>query len=105
VVTGHGGHHRDVARCQAHPLGYPPGVRRADDRVVQSVVALSDVVQQGAEQQQIRARHLTGEPRGLRGRLEQMPVDGEPVHWIVLGFAAHRVPFGNDPGEQPRVIE
>ncbi len=104
VVTGQGGYRRDIVGRQAHALPDPFGMHRADDRVL-ARVALADVVQQGAEQQQIGARHLAGELRGLRGRLEQMPVDGEAVHRIVLGLAAHGVPFGNEAGEQTGVIE
>ena len=85
VMAGQRDHRRDIAGLQAHPLANLLGVRGPDHGMVTSRVALADVVQQRAQQEEIRARHLAGEPRGLGGRLEQVPVDGEAVHRVVLG--------------------
>ena len=60
VVAHERGDRRRVAVGQPHPVGDPLGDHRARDRVVALRVALADVVQQRAEQQQIRA----GRPGG-----------------------------------------
>ena len=46
--------------------------------------ALADVVQQRAEQQQVGPGHVAGERGGLGRGLDQVPVDGEPVHRVAL---------------------
>ena len=73
----------------------------ADFRVV-ARVPLADVVQQRAQQQEIRpcaARNLAVETlgiadrRALGDRLERMTVDGEPVVRVALRSCAHMLPL------------
>ena len=63
--------------------------------------ALADVVQQGGGQQQVGPVHPAGEPGGLHGGLHQVAVDGEAVHGVALRPAAHPLPVGHQPGDQP----
>ena len=82
----------DVGRRQADPGGDLGGDRGADDAVVAGQ-ALADVVQERADQQQVGPVHLAGVGGRLVGGLDQVPVQGEAVHRVVLRQAAHPGPL------------
>ncbi len=95
---------------------------RADLRVV-ARPSLGDVVQQRAEQQQlratrrarddcvdvVRAAHVTvsriEQPCALGDSLEQVPINCEAVVRVALGPRSHVFPFGQDADEHAFVIE
>ena len=57
-------------------------------------VALADVVQQGAEHQQVGTVGAGDQRRRRWRRLHEVPVDGEAVVGVALRLAAHRLPLG-----------
>ena len=90
----------DVRGWQPDPGRHRLGQRHADGAVVTGK-PLADVVQQGAEQQQVGAVHLAGVPAGLVGGLHEVPVEGVAVHRVVLGQAAQPGPLGQPAVDQP----
>ena len=83
VATSSGGRPIRVAMSARHDhahLGVVPGV------------PLADVVEQGAEQQQVDPAHPVGHGGGVGRGLEQVPVDGEAVVRVALGLVADRWP-------------
>ena len=88
------------------------------DRVVAGL-ALGDVVEQRGEEQHVaprargrrrrRSRHPAGrrveERRALGHRLERVPVDGEAVVGVALRPCPHVRPLGEQPHQQPDVVE
>ncbi len=104
VVRGERGDGLDVVVGEPHPAGDLASVLGADERVV-AWVALADVVQQRADEQQVGTVDLAGVVGGVRRGLEQVPVDGEAMHRVVLCPAAHRVPFRDQRAQQPGEIE
>ncbi len=96
---------RRVAVRQPDPGGDRPGDAGADRGVVDAGRALADVVQQRAEQQQVRPGDASAQA-GRAGRgLQQVPVDRVPVDGVVLGAEAHRVPLGQQPDQQADLVE
>ncbi len=75
------------------------------DLGVISRVALADVVQEGAHQQEVGPFHPSGESGRFRRGLQQVPVDGEPVVDVALRPASARLPFRQEPHEQPHLVE
>ncbi len=101
-------HHRDqhVGVRRREPEPWREIVDDLDSHVgVVAGPALADVVQQGAEQQQVGPVDLAGRRRRGGGCLQQVPVDGEAVVGIALRPAAHRLPLGQQPDEQPDLVE
>ncbi len=76
----------------------------ADDAVV-SGQALADVVQQGADQEQVRPGDGTGQRGRIRRGLDEVTIDGEAVVRIVLRPAAHMAPVRQQLHEDPGVIQ
>ncbi len=66
---------------------------------------LADVVQQGAEQEQVGPVHVTGRRRRARRCLDQVPVDGEAVVRVALRPAAYPLPLGQQPDEQADLVK
>ena len=75
------------------------------DHAVVAGPALADVVQQRGDQQQVGPVDVAGQLRGGGGGLDQVPVDGEPVPGVALRQRAHPVPLGQQPGEQPLLVQ
>ena len=77
VVPDDEGERRDVVGVEAHPGGDRHRERLPRLAVVAGGLgALADVVQQGPDEQQVRAVHLAHQRDRLHGRLQQVPVDG-----------------------------
>ena len=68
-------------------------------------VALADVVEQGAEHEQVGPAHAVGQRGGVGRRLPEVPVDGEAVVGVALRAAAHRRPLGQQPHEDAALVE
>ena len=67
--------------------------------------ALADVVQQRGDQQQVGPVDVPGQLGGGGRRLDQVPVDGEPVPRVALRQRPHPVPLGHQPGEQALLVQ
>ncbi len=67
--------------------------------------ALPQVVEQGAQDEQVGPAHPIGERRRVGGRFEQVPVDREPVIGVALRLVANRHPLGEDSHDQAELIE
>ncbi len=84
-------------------------VMRADDLDADGgVVArepLADVVQQGADEEEVGPFDVLGQSGGQCGGLEQVPVDGEAVVGVALRLVAHGGPFGQEPHEETVLVE
>ena len=81
-----------------------PQQRHAGRRVV-ARVALADVVEQGAEHEQVGPVDAVGERGGVGGGLPQVPVDGEAVVGVALRAAAHGLPLGQQAHEDAALVE
>ncbi len=104
MVPHERGQGRDVGLGEAHPRPDRRGHRLPRHAVVAGI-ALADVVQQRGDQQQVGPVDVAGELRRGGGGLDQVPVDGEPVPGVALRQGAHLVPLGQQPGEQPLLVE
>ena len=98
-------HGRGVSARQPHPVGDLLRHDSAGLRVVSAGVSLADVVQERADEQQVRSRHLADQIGGLGRRFQQVAVDGPAMHRIVLGGEANRIPFRHEPDKQPSLVE
>ena len=96
--------HVDVGRGEAHPRPDPLHQLDADFGVVAGI-ALAEIVQPRADEQQVGPLHAIGEARRLHRGLEQVPVDGEPVIRIVLRAAAHRLPLREQAHHEAVLVE
>jgi hypothetical protein len=94
----------DVLRREAHPGGDLGGDGLPHDAVVAGI-ALADVVQEGGDEQQVRAVDVAGELGGGRRGLHQVPVDGVPVPRVPLRQGAHAVPLGQQPRQQALLVQ
>src|SRR5664280_1489323 len=65
----------------------------------------ADVVEQGAEQQQVDAVDPVGQGGCVGGRLEEVPVDGVPVVGVSLGLVPDSRPFGEVPLQQAALVQ
>ena len=104
VVPDH--RHQDVDVTIVEPHAAGDGPQQVDpDLGVVTRVALADVVEQRAHQQQVGPVHPVDETGRLRGRLHQVPVDGEAVVGVALGPGSARLPLRDHEHEQPHVVE
>ncbi len=95
---------RDVVGGEAHPRG--DAVDHLDaDRGVIAREALADVVQEGADEEEVRPLDGVGQPGRQRGGLEQMTVDREGVVGVALGLVADGRPLGDQAHEQAVLVE
>ena len=104
VMAHQRGQHLGVLGRQPHAR--PDGLhqRNADLGVVAGV-ALADVVEQRAEHQQVGAVHSVGHLRCLGDCFPRVPIDGVAVVHVPLRPSAHRRPLGQQPHDEPGVIE
>lgn len=104
MVPHHRGEQRQIRRPQAHP---PPDLQGqfGTDHAVVAAASLPDVVQQRAEDEQVR----TGDPRRqfarVHGGLDEVPVDGPRVDGVAGRQVAHRTPFGEQPPPQSGAVQ
>ena len=104
VMADELGDDRGVGRRE--PEARPDRRHEPDTRIgVISRVALTEVVEQCAEHEQIGAAHAFGDLGGVRRRLPQMPVDGEPVVGVALGLGPNGRPLGQQAAEQIALVE
>ena len=96
--------HVDVGIVEADARSEAARDLDADARVI-AFGALAEVVQQRAHHQEIGTVDPCRVARRVRGRLEEMPVDGEAVVRVVLRPRAHRFPLGQDPRPDAAVVE
>ena len=82
-------------------------VSREHDAVVGVVagIALAQVVEQRAHEQQVGATHRAHDVVGARHRLEEVTVDGEAVERVALRLAAHPLPLGEVVHEEAALVE
>ncbi len=93
-----------ILRGEPHPDRDVVHELGARDGVIAGV-SLPEIVQPSAEQQQVGPRDAIAQLRGLDRRLHEVPVNGEAVVGVVLGFAPHRLPLGEDARQQSVLIE
>ena len=101
TIVSQGG---DIAVGQAEAGGQLPYQRDADVGVI-AAAALADVMQEGAEQQQIRAGDRRGSGRRPGRGLHQVPIDGEAVVGVALRLVANRCPLGQVPHPDANLVE
>ena len=94
----------DVGGREPHPRGDAVDHLHADRRVVAGE-SLADVVQEGADEEEVGPLDRVGELGGQRGRLEEMTVDGEGVVGVALGLVADGRPLGDEPDQQAVLVE
>ena len=83
----------DVVRRRARAAGRSSRTSSMPAVGVVAGVALAEVVEQGAEHEQVGPVDPVGERGGVGRRLPQVPVDGEAVVGVALRAAAHRRPL------------
>jgi hypothetical protein len=96
--------HRDVLGRERHPRRDRVDDLRSHFGVVPRI-ALADVVQQRADEEQVGSRDITQELPGVHHRLQQVPVDGVGVESVPLRLAPHRPPLGQHPREEVVALE
>ena len=89
----------DVVMREAHPWCDPVDQLHAGVRVIPRL-ALAEVVQERAHQQQIGSIHGAHEFAGVGHRLQQMAIHGVGVEGVALRQAAHAAPLGQHVAEQ-----
>jgi hypothetical protein len=108
VVADHGHEEGHVGRREAHAGGHLLDHHLAGDGVVgpaRAGEALADVVQPGADEEQVGAVDLGGVLGGGGRRLAQVTVDGEAVVGVALGPAADRGPLREEADQQAGLVE
>ena len=83
VQADEGSEDLDVPRRQPHAMSDAVNELDADQRVVAGI-ALSEVVEQRTQDEQVRPVDTVSQPRGIGRRLPQVPVDGEAVVGVAL---------------------
>ena len=67
--------------------------------------ALADVVQERADEEEVRPIDAVGQLGGERGGLQEVTVDGEGVVGVALRLVAHRRPLRNEAHQQAVLVE
>ena len=105
VVAHHRDEHVDVGRRRG-PCAAPIVAHELDaDLGVVARVALADVVEEGAEHEQVGPVGAGDEGGGVGARLHQVPVDGEAVVGVALRLAAHGLPLGEHVHPEAHLVE
>ena len=94
----------DIGGRKSHTCRHGADHLDADGGVVAGE-PFADVVQQGADEEQVGPFDVPGESGRQCGRLEQVPVDGEAVIRVALWLVAHGGPFGQEAHEQTVLVE
>ena len=94
----------DVVGTEAHAGGHAADELHAHLCVV-ARVTLADVVQQGADQQEVRSLDPVGEPCGQCGGLQEVPVDRIGVVGVALRLVADGGPLGDEPHQEAVLVE
>ncbi len=104
VVAHHRLQHRHVGGVEPEPRS--DRGQQVDAHVgVVARVALADVVQQGADHEQVGPVGARHEPGRVGRRLHEVPVDGEAVVGVALRLAPHGFPLGQDVHPQAQLVE
>ena len=93
-----------VVGRETHRGGDVRGQPRADDAVV-TRPPLADVVQQRADEQQVRTADGAGQPGGVGGGLGEVPVDGEAVVRVALRTVPDVLPVRQQALEQTDLVQ
>ncbi len=94
----------DVVRAESHARGHAPDEVDAHLRVVAGV-PLADVVQQGADQQEVGSLDPVGQPCRQCGGLQEVPIDRIGVVGVALWLVADGGPLGDEPDQEPVLVE
>ena len=105
MVPAHLHQHAAVLGPEAEVLRDLGDQAHADVGVVLAGAALADVVQEGADQQQVGPVDVAGVRARLHGGLEQVPVDGVAVDGVVLRGRADDVPVRDQRGDDARLVQ
>ena len=95
---------RDVFGREAHAGGDALDDLHAHRRVV-AREPLADVVEQRADEQEVRAFDPIGQAGGIGGGFEQVPVDGVRVVGVALRFVAHGGPLRDESHQEAVLVE
>ena len=68
-------------------------------------IALADVVQEGADEEEVGSADVADQHRRLRCGLHQVAIDGEAMEGVALRPVAHCGPFGQDAGDEVVLVE
>ena len=94
----------DVGRREPHAGGDAVDDLDADRGVIAGE-PLADVVQEGADEEEVGSFDRVGELGGQRGGFQEMTVDGEGVIGVALGLVADGGPLGDEPHQQAVLVE
>ena len=103
-MTDEGHEHLDVIGWEAHPLADAAHQRHPATQVV-SRLTLADVVEPRADEQQVGAGHPPCHRCRVGGRLAEVAIDRESVQRVALGSTTGARPFGQNPLDQPALVE
>ena len=95
----------DVVRAESHAGGHACGRGPCPPAVWSPGIPLADVVQQGADQQEVGSLDPVGEPCRQCGGLQEVPIDGIGVVGVALGLVADGGPLGDEPHQEPVLVE
>ena len=94
----------DVGRSESHARGDAVDHLDADCGVI-AREPLADVVQEGADEEEVRPFDGVGELGGQCGGLQEVTVDGVGVVGVALGLVADGRPLGDQPHQQTVLVE
>ena len=93
-----------VSGGEPHPQGDRPDEPHAALGVIAGV-ALADVVEEGGDDQQVGAIHLSEQTARLDRGLDEVPVHGVAVEGVALRAALHRSPLGDQHRPDAGVVQ
>ena len=104
MVANHGREQPDIGGPQAQPLSHPDSQVGADLAVIPPA-PLPDIVQQGAQHQQVGSRDSGRESTGARDGFDQVTVHGPDVDRIPRWKIPYGAPLREDPAPQTRPVQ
>ena len=96
---------RDVVGVEAHPRARRRRRAAPRPRCGRPAEPLPMSCSRAATSSRSGPVHLADQRGRLHRGLEQVPVDAEPVHRVALRPVPHQVPLGQQPGDQPGLVE